>query len=534
MRGITLLLILIFAEFNAFTQSTSFDIQLIPMNVPNLGGVQAFAYGQHNNKWLIIGGRLDGLHRRQPWASFDVAGNNNQLIVVDPIAQQVYYASIGALPISIQEQLSATNIQSHQLGNYLYLIGGYGYHASSGSRMTFPYLTAVDVPAVINAVINGQPFVNYFRQITDAQFAVTGGHLKMINDTWYLLCGNKFDGNYNPMGNPTYTQVYTNAVRRFTLTDNGTTININHLPALTDTAQLHRRDYNAVPQILPDGAQGITIFSGVFQPVIDLPYLNSVTVDSIGYSVNNSFQQYYNHYHCAVMPLFDSIANEMHNVFFGGIVQYYDSAGVLVQDNNVPFVNTIARVTRNAAGVMSEYKLPQTMPALLGAGSEFILANGVSTYPNGVIKLNDFTADTTLAGYIYGGISSTMPNIFWINDGTQSSTSNSIFKVYVIKNNPSSVHQLNQQSVSRLNLQILPNPNEGIFIVNFNLIHSSDVTIVLSDANGKILEEKQLKGLPEGNNIWQKKLRNLSKGGVYVLTLSTNYETATQKIIVDP
>ena len=44
--------------------------------------------------------------------------------------------------------------------------------------------------------------------------------------------------------------------------------------------------------------------------------------------------------------------------FFGGIAQYYDSLGILVQDNNVPFVKTIARVTRDASGTMAEYKLP--------------------------------------------------------------------------------------------------------------------------------------------------------------------------------
>lgn len=86
------------------------------------------------------------------------------------------------------------------------------------------------------------------------------------------------------------------------------------------------------------------MFSGVFQPIVDLPYLNSVTIDSQGYTIDNSFQQYYNHYHCAVLPMYSASNNEMHNIFFGGIAQYYDDLGVLVQDNNVPFVKTIARV----------------------------------------------------------------------------------------------------------------------------------------------------------------------------------------------
>ncbi|MDD3665963.1 MAG: hypothetical protein PHQ65_11910, partial [Bacteroidales bacterium] len=58
------------------------------MNIPELGGLQAYAFGQHDNKWLVVGGRLDGLHRRQPFADFSVEGNNNQLIVVDPVNLQ--------------------------------------------------------------------------------------------------------------------------------------------------------------------------------------------------------------------------------------------------------------------------------------------------------------------------------------------------------------------------------------------------------------------------------------------------------------
>lgn len=74
------------------------------------------------------------------------------------------------------------------------------------------------------------------------------------------------------MGNHTYTQVYTDAIRKFNLSDNGTIITITHLPTITDAANLHRRDYNAVPQILPNGSEGVTAFSGVFQPTVDLPF----------------------------------------------------------------------------------------------------------------------------------------------------------------------------------------------------------------------------------------------------------------------
>ena len=88
------------------------------------------------------------------------------------------------------------------------------------------------------------------------------------------------------MGNPTFTQVYTDAIRKFNISDNGKTLVVTHLPTITDATNLHRRDYNAVPQILPNGEEGITAFSGVFQPTVNLPFLNCVNIDSITYSVN--------------------------------------------------------------------------------------------------------------------------------------------------------------------------------------------------------------------------------------------------------
>jgi len=533
-KKITAFLGLIFLSLSAFSQTTPFNIYLEPMNISGLGGLQAFAFGQHNGKWLLVGGRLDGLHRRQPFAAFDIAGNNNQLIVIDPVTQQKWTAPIASLSVALQEQLSSTNMEFHQEENYLYIIGGYGYNTASAARKTFDNLTAIDVPAVINAVINATSFTSYFRQISDVQFAVTGGHLKKINNTFYLIGGNKFDGNYNPMGNPTYTQVYTNAIRKFNLTDDGTTVAITHLPTITDATNLHRRDYNAVPQILPNGAEGITVFSGVFQPTVDLPFLNCVIIDSASYAVNNTFQQYYNHYHCAVLPLYSSSNNEMHNVFFGGIAQYYDSLGILVQDNNVPFVKTIARVTRNSAGTMAEYKLPVDMPSLLGAGAEFIPIASVPQFNNEVFKLDDFTADSTLVGYIYGGISSTAANIFFTNTGTQSSASSQIFKVYVINNSTVGVHDLNEQSIGTLKIQVFPNPNDGNFVVKFNLNKIAETKISIYSINGKKIEERVLTNLVLGENTFQRKIKNLDLGGTYILTIETPYEKATQKIIIEP
>ena len=311
---------------------------------------------------------MDGLHIRQPFASFDIAGHNTQLIVVDPETLQKWSTSLTSLPISIQEQLQSTNMEFYQNEDYLYLVGGYGYSATIADYTTFDKLTAVDVPSTINAIINNTSITDHFRQITDDQFQVTGGGLDKINNTYYLVGGQKFLGRYNPMGpdhGPGFIQEYTNQIRKFQISDDGNTITIDHLPSITDAINLHRRDYNATAQIFPDGAEGLTAFSGVFQTSVNFPYLNCVNIDSTGYIVNNDFSQYFNHYHCANVPLYSATQNEMHTVFFGGIAQYYENLGIIIQDDNVPFVKTIARVTRDSEGNMVEYKLPNEMPSFL-------------------------------------------------------------------------------------------------------------------------------------------------------------------------
>lgn len=529
------MIVLAMSTYRMHAQNAPFNIQLEPVTINGLGGLQSFAFAQHNGKWLIVGGRLDGLHRRQPFAAFDIAGHNNQLVVIDPVAMQKWSAPLTVLPLGIQEQLSSTNMNFFQQGDYLYCTGGYGYSASQAAHTTYPNLTAIKVSDVIDAIISGLTYSNYFRQITDTAFQVTGGRLEKINSTFYLVGGHKFIGSYNPMGpnhGPGFFQQYTNQIRKFNLSDNGVTITISHLPSITDTNNLHRRDYNVTAQILPNGAEGLTAFSGVFQKTVNLPFLNCVNIDSTAHTVNNAFTQYYNHYHCANFPIYSAANNEMNTIFFGGIAQYYDSLGLLTQNNDVPFVKTIARVTRNANGVMAEYKLPVEMPSYLGAGSEFIPNENLPRYPNGVIKFDDVLTDTTLVGYIYGGIASSAQSIFWINTGTQSSASNQIFKVFLIKNSSSAFHEFNMQSIGSLQMQVFTEQDQKDLIVKYKLAKQADVTLNITTIDGKVVEQKTYKNMPAGEHTIATLVKQANSGGTFLVTIATQYEKATQQIIL--
>jgi len=111
MRLLAMLLLLVGLGFNSSAQqSFNYSVMLQPVTVPGLPGLQAFAHAQHNGKWLIVGGRLDGLHARQPFNSFPQSQNNTSIFVVDVVNGQFWSSSVTGLPVSIAEQLQSTNM----------------------------------------------------------------------------------------------------------------------------------------------------------------------------------------------------------------------------------------------------------------------------------------------------------------------------------------------------------------------------------------------------------------------------------------
>ncbi|MDZ4751359.1 MAG: T9SS type A sorting domain-containing protein [Flavobacteriales bacterium] len=538
MRKISLILLACAVYISQFAQqSEPFDVLLEATDLQGIPGLQSYAFGVSDGKWLVFGGRIDGLHRRQPFASFDAEGKNEFIYVIDPISGETWSQSLEAYPSDVKEQMGSTNLQFEQEGNTLYITGGYGYSESQDEHITHARLLAVDVATLMNSVIESNTCASCIRILENNLFAVTGGHLDKIGSVYYLVGGQKFTGRYNPMApdfGPGFEQEYTNQIRKFTIQDDGINLNITELEHLTNETYLHRRDFNVVAQIMPNGEQGLTAFSGVFQIGADIPYLHCVNIDGTGYYPNPDFAQYLNHYHCAVLPLYSAESNEMHNIFFGGIAQYFMEGEELVQDSEVPFVRTVSRVTRDSEGTMTEYNLPIEMPDWLGAGAELIINQNLPTYENGVIKMDEISGDSILIGYIYGGIHSTAANIFWDNEGDLSSAANLIYKVYISKNSITGQHELNKQSNGGLRMQVYPNPNDGNFNIHFNLTETSDVSFVITTLEGKEVARETLKQLEAGDLTITQWIDGLSSGGTYVITLITSKERAQQKVIVKP
>jgi len=523
----------ILAFITSFAQD-QFTVQIEPLTITNAPNVHSFSWGKtSDDMWVVIGGRIDGLHQRQPFAAFLESDNNKNVYVIDPVANQTWSTSISVLQTSMFEQLQATNQEFTQRGNSLYIVGGYGYSATQNDHITYDKLTAIDLDGLANAVINNTSIVSFFRQISNSNFAVTGGHLGLLNDVFYLCGGQYFEGRYNPMGpnnGPGFIQNYTDEIRTFEINDDGTNLSIVNYSAQNDTNNLHRRDYNMSPQIFPDGTQGFTMFSGVFQHTANLPWLNSVDVTDSGYTVNNTFNQYLSQYHSAKTPIYDATNNIMHTIFFGGMSQYkLDVNDNLVQDDNVPFIKTISKVSRFSDGSMVESSLDIEMPTFLGSGSEFIPLNNNSNYLTGkIIDINNLQEGITHVGYIFGGIESTQENIFFINNGTQSSASNLAFKVFINKSTLGIDEvALNQNNI--YNIKVYPNPSKGVFSIEVFIPNTEETILEVYDLLGK-----KVKSVTIEKSIGLKTIPlDLSKmaSGEYVIIFKNKANKIERKII---
>ena len=314
-----------------------------------------------------------------------------------------------------------------------------GYRKSKGDHITHPYLTMIRIDGLVDAIIQNKSIGNAVSQIEDSRMAVTGGRMAISHDTILLAGGQRFDGLYNPHGpdhGPGFSQTYSNEIRKFIISYEDMLPSIKSYSAIHDSVNLHRRDYNLVPQIFPGGLAGYTMFSGVFQYNADIPFTNAVDIVSGGYKVVNQFEQKLNHYHCAVLPMYASNGGNMYTVFFGGISQYYpDAMGKVAESTDVPFTKTIGIVTRNKEIFVENY-LSLQMPGYLGAAAEFIFTPGMKMYKEGIADMDALQMKgEVLIGYIVGGINSTANNIFFSNTGKESSAQSSILKVYLTVGN---------------------------------------------------------------------------------------------------
>jgi hypothetical protein len=433
-------------------------------------GLQSYIHGIYQDKWLILTGRVDGLHgfEANSTNNFPTRLQNTTVFVIDPIKKKTYTRSLldpeSGLTQEQVDLLSVTAAQGYQSGKTLYITGGYGLNSATGILDTKNALTAIDIPGLIHWVINpssGETAAEHIRQIFDNIFKVTGGYMNQIGDNpTLLIMGQEFNGFYmDPMQQPLVFQQYTEQVRRFHIHDDGVNLSFTpdiSLPFIPDP-NFRRRDLNVAPivrKINKKLKKSFVALSGVFT-LTDGVWTVPVEITAQGnpsMADPNSpltFRQGMNNYDCATFGLFSEKANNMYTILLGGIsFGFYIPTPLGLQfntDTEIPFTNQTTTIQIDKQGNYIQYLmesggfpviLSKTVnpgnPFLFGAEAEVILLNSVPRYSNDIIKLDSIKKKTVI-GYVVGGIKSTLPNT---NTQADSSPSEYLFKVIVEPVNP--------------------------------------------------------------------------------------------------
>jgi len=511
-----------FAQYGAMPP---FTVQIEAINGINIPGLHSFAFAQSGDKWLFVGGRTNGLHGLNSSGSFPSEYANNSVIVVDTTTWTSFSADLNQLPISIADPMRSTNMQYIQEGNYLYMLGGYGYDSILSKFVSYPTLTAIHIDNIINAVINAQPILPTIRQVVDTNFSICGGELGKIGSDYYLMFGHKFEGQYADPPVPIFTQTYSNKIKKFNLSDDGTTITLSGFTYQSDTTNFHRRDLNTGPIVKPDGSFAIGAYGGVFRKDSNLPFRHPITISAGGTSVNNSYEQVMSQYTCAMMPIYDSTSQIMYTTFFGGIslYNYNETTSTINRDTLVPFINDVTTMTVYPSGTVEETILPVHLSGLLGSNSKFIHTQHVSSYSNEVIRIRNLPNSKILAGYLFGGIRASIGN-FGI-----STANDTIYRIFITPNNVnveiSDVHNPIQ------NIQLFPNPSNQSTMLLFNLLNTEDLNIAVYDLTGKIVLHITKEIKQKGNQTININTSILDSG-IYMCKIQSNNGERTIKLTV--
>jgi hypothetical protein len=97
-----------------------FSLDLVRVDAGQLPALHSYGWAGSNGKWLVLGGRTNGLHlfvssggggKTPPPNAFPPSNANRMVWVIDPAVRRAWSAPVQNLPASIADHLSATNAQ---------------------------------------------------------------------------------------------------------------------------------------------------------------------------------------------------------------------------------------------------------------------------------------------------------------------------------------------------------------------------------------------------------------------------------------
>jgi len=438
------------------------SIELAPFSLPS--GLQAFVSGVIKDEWVLLSGRIFGLHgfTEAIFPTFPPASQNSTVFVLNLKTGKTVSRSLtdpsSKLTQEQIDQLSVTNALFFQGdgSDTLYMVGGYGINTATGQHETKSVLTAIDLPSLIKWVKQdpkAKSAAKCLRQVSDPLLQVTGGVMWQINPHQPALLGlgQNFNGTYR---DTTANGDYTYQIRPFQVIDTGKNLLVYPYPQPIPNPLYRRRDLNIVPAMRKSGSslqQYLVAYGGVFTPGDNFgAWTIPIEIEADGSSRSFNplkpntfapFAQGMNNYECPNLGLYSEKTGDMYTLFFGGISflytingGLYSPGGSLCEDSDLGFTNDVTAIRIDASGNYQQYLMSATFPSiattfghcpppmfpitcmnvvlnkspvlLYGASGFFLGLPGLPYYPNSVLALDQLGSSPILLGYIVGGIES--------------------------------------------------------------------------------------------------------------------------------
>jgi hypothetical protein len=398
---------------------------------PGAPRVQSFSFAQWKGRWVIIGGRMAGYHSvGGKMAEFLRTDANRDVWVVDTTASpaRTNHVSVDKLPpalAAVGDQWAATAQLYYQDRDQLYIAGGYGQD-HEGKWLTFPIVSRVDLPRLIDGVMKGEIPADAIAYANSPLVQSSGGELmKLADGFFYVVMGHDFEGSYTTFEGQSEqnaaasSQTYLNEIRKIRIASSGPgKLSVSLVETYKHPTEFHRRDLN-VAYILSRKGLGLAVYGGVFTPDTQLGFAKPIYLfpDSQP-SVDEAFEQKMNAYSCAKMLFYDSAAETMYTTLFGGISRHaWDaSSGGFVENprtgtktsnvyrDGLQWSDQVSTIRRGKDGT-SEFVHPIAMAGFLGTNAVFIPNPDLTrAAPDTDILELQSLKKRTLVGYVYGGI----------------------------------------------------------------------------------------------------------------------------------
>jgi hypothetical protein len=409
--------------------------QDVSSQFPGAPRLQSFAFGQWKGRWVFIGGRIAGYHSVGGGAAeFLERDANRDVWVVDTTVRpaQTYHTPLSQLPASlmpVKDQWSSAGLLYVQDGAKLYISGGYG-RDHAGQWVTFPVVSQVDLPRLIDGVMQGRLPAASVIFTSSPLVQSAGGELVKLDNDFYLVMGHVFTGTYTAFegqgekSRESASQVYLNEIRQLKIECEATTgLTVHLVKAYKDDVEFRRRDLNATEFLSPQGL-GLAVYGGVFTPETQLSYSKPIyLMPGQPPVVDTGFEEKMNAYNCPRLLIYGKASQTMYTTFFGGISRYsWDaSTSAFVENPRVgnkstptyldglewsDQISTIGKVMTPGNEKTIEAVQPASLPAFMGAEGVFIGLPGIARARAGspILDLDALPRGKTLVGYIYGGI----------------------------------------------------------------------------------------------------------------------------------